>query len=307
MQQDRYIWLNGQLVQAQKATVNILSPTAQFGANVFEGIRCYWNSKRQNLYAFRLADHYARLADSARIFGLEHHYTQADLEQAFFEVIHKNNYKEDIAVRQTLFVDGFTGSWFSTSPVGMFVAPIPKPRLTSPLTRQISCCVSSWERISDANLSPRVKVGANYINSRTAQLEAVRNGYDQAILLNHRKTVSEGPGSCLFIVRDGYLITPPTCASILESITRQTIIEIAQIILNVPVIEREIDRTELYTCDEAFLCGSAVEVLPITSIDRFSVGSGAVGTLTNKLHQFYLSAVDNSLPNFEHWCTPICL
>jgi branched-chain amino acid aminotransferase len=299
----RLIWLNGKIMPVTEAKINVLAPTSQFGANVFEGIRCYWNAKEKQLYAFRLEAHYKRLLNSIKMFRMDSTYTVKDFKQGLIDVVKANNYKEDIAVRQTVFVDGF-GNWSSTGPVGMFIAPIPKGRTLSKGKKGLKCCFSTWERISDKNLSPEVKVGANYINSRMAQLEAVTNGYDSALFLNNQGKVAEGPGSCLFMIRDGKLITPPPSASVLESITRDTLIELAKNVLQIPVIERDMDRTELYICDEAFLCGSAMEVTPIISVDGYNLGNGKY-PITEALHNLYLKAVAGKIKGYEKWLTAI--
>ena len=301
---NRFLWLGGKVIHIDDATINVLSPTAQFGANVFEGIRCYWNEEQEQLYAFRLPEHYKRLQDSMKMFRMKSKYSSEELKEALVQVIEANGYKEDLAVRQTVFIDGF-GSWNSTEPVNMFVAPIPKSRSPHPSKSGLKCCISSWERISDKNISPKVKVGANYINSRMAQMEAIENGYDSALLMNNQGKVAEGPGSCLFIVRDDVLITPPITASILESITRLTIIELAKNELDMKVVERDIDRTELYMCDEAFLCGSAIEIMPVLSVDRLSIGNEMPGSVTEAIKEIYLKVVSGELETYSKWLTPI--
>lgn len=302
--EDRLIWLNGQIVHVNDAKVNVLSPTSQFGLNVFEGIRCYWNEEQQQLYAFRLEDHYKRILRSARLLQIDCPYTAKQMKQALVDIVKANEYKEDISVRQTLFVDDF-GSWGSKSPVGMFVAPIPKGMTSSEYNKKgLNCCISSWQRINDNSLSPRIKCGANYINSRMAQLEALRNGYDTTIFLNNAGKVAEGPGSCLFIVRDGKLITPLITDSVLESITRDTVITLARK-LDIEVIERSIDRTELYMCNEAFLCGSAMEISPILSVDGMVVGQELLESLTEKLHVAYLALVRGQSELFPEWLQSI--
>ena len=302
---NRYIWLNGEIVNVDNAKINVLSPTSQFGVNVFEGIRCYWNNNENQLYAFRLQEHFDRLKSSQKLLYMEDNFTIEELKKAFIDVIKANEYKEDIAVRQTLFIDGF-GSWSSRGPVNMFVAPIPKAKTNPEYNKRgLHCCVSSWQRINDNSISPRIKCGANYINSRMAQLEALKNGYDTTIFLNNHGTVSEGPGSCLFIVRDGKLITPLITDSVLESITRDTIINIAKEVLKIEVIERAVDRTELYMCDEAFLCGSAMEITPIFSVDRYDIGDSKQGEVTAKIHQLYLDIVLGKVEKYKKWLTPI--
>lgn len=303
--EDRYIWLNGEVVHLPEAKINILAPTSQFALNVFEGIRCYWNEEKKQLFAFRLDDHYLRLHQSSKILKLEETYTTKQMKEALIKVVLQNEYHEDIAVRQTLFVEG-TGSWSTKGPVGMFVAPIPKAK-TNPEynVKGLNCCISSWQRIKENSLSPRVKCGANYINSRMAQLEALDNGYDTTIFLNDRGNVSEGPGSCLFIVINGKLITPLLTDSVLASITRNTVITIAQDILKIPIEERSVDRTELYVCDEAFLCGSAMEITPVFSVDKYIIGNGIRGDITREIHEKYLEIVTGEREEYYKWLTPI--
>lgn len=301
---NRRIWFKGEILNVNDAKINVLAPTSQFGLNVFEGIPCYWNEEEKQLYAFRLDDHYDRLLRSAKLIQIDSKYTKEDFKKAFVDVIKANEYDENLSVRQTLFVDGF-GSWGSADPVDMFVAPIPRGRTSSEYNKKgLNVCVTSWRRISDETLSPRIKCGANYINSRVGQREALRNGYDTCLFLNEAGKVSEGPGSCFFIVKNGTIITPLLTDSVLESITRDTVIKIAQS-KGYQVVERTIDRTELYTCDEAFLCGSTMEVTPVLSIDKYTIGNGDTGVITKDIHLTYLDIARGKVNEFKDWVTPI--
>lgn len=301
---NRYIWYKGEIVNVNDAKINILAPTAQFGLNVFEGIPCYWNDEEKQLYAFRLEEHYKRLMRSAKLIQIDNPYTEDDFKKALIDVVRANEYDENLSVRQTLFVDGF-GSWGSSEPADMFVAPIPRGRTSAEYNKKgLNCCVTSWRRISDTTLSPRIKCGANYINSRAGQREALRNGYDTCIFLNDAGKVSEGPGSCFFMVVNGILITPRLTDSVLESITRDTVIRLAKA-MGIPAEQRSVDRTELYTCDEAFLCGSAMELTPVLSVDRYPVGNGGTGSVTLKLHKAYLDAAAGKNKEFKNWLTPV--
>ena len=302
---NRRIWFKGEILNVNEAMVNVLAPTSQFGLNVFEGIPCYWNDEQKQLYAFRLDDHYDRLIRSAKLIQFDLKYTKEDFKKALIDTVKANEYDENLSVRQTLFVDGF-GSWGSESPVEMFVAPIPRGRTSAEYNKKgLNCCITSWRRISDENLSPRIKCGANYINSRVGQREALRNGYDTCIFLNEVGKVAEGPGSCFFMVKGDTLITPRLTDSVLESITRDTIIQLAQKELGLKFVERTIDRTEVYMADEAFLCGSAMEITPIYSVDRYQIGDGKEGKVTHNLHVKYLEAVQGKLADRKDWLTPI--
>jgi len=301
---ERLIWLNGELLHVNDARINVLSPTSQFGLNVFEGIPCYYNEESEKLYAFRLEDHYKRLIKSANLLQINCPYSKEELKQAFVDVIRANEYKENLSVRQTLFVEGF-GSWGSDGPTGMFVAPIPRGKTSAEYNKKgLNVCISSYRRISEDNLSPRIKCGANYMNSRVGQREALRNGYDTCLFLNEFGKVAEGPGSCFFMIKDGVVITPLLTDSVLESITRDSLLKIADR-LGYKTIERTIDRTELYTADEAFLCGSAMELTPILSIDKTEITDHANESISGRLHKEYLNIAKGRNPEYSDWITEI--
>ena len=300
---NRRIWFKGEILNVNDAKINVLSPTSQFGLNVFEGIPCYWNDEEKQLYAFRLDAHYNRLLRSARLIQINTPYSKEDMKRAFIDVIRANEYDENLSVRQTLFVDGF-GSWGSSDPVDMFIAPIPKGGISKEYNKKgLNACITSWRRISDNNLSPRIKCGANYINSRVGQREALRNGYDTCIFLNEFGKVAEGPGSCFFMVKNEKLVTPQCTDAVLESITRDSVVKLAKY-LGYSVEERTIDRTELYTCEEAFLCGSAMEITPVISIDGYVITEGT-GEITGKIHKVYLDVARGMIEEYKDWITPI--
>lgn len=299
--EDRLIWFNGHLQTAAESKVPVMSPTAQFGLNVFEGLRGYWSETDKCLYMFRLHDHLKRLMRSCRLIGIECPYDTDEIAEAIFATLKANSYACDIAARVTIYVDGDEGTWHNSDPVGMFIAPITKLRRSLDRNDGQRACISTWERIDDRAFPPRVKAGANYINGRYAHLEARAAGYDLPILLDRSGKVSEAAGSCLMIVRDGVLVTPPNTASILESITRETLLTLATR-NGIPTQERTIDRTELYISDEIFLCGSSVELTPITSLDRFEIGTGKMGPITRQLLYLYLDAASGG---YEEWLVPV--
>ncbi len=299
----RRIWFKGAIVPVDEAKVNVLSPTAQYGINVFEGIRCYKSARSAGqLLVFRLNDHLRRLMGSAKLMGIVPPYSVGELEKCLIETIAANEYHDDTAVRMTLFVDG-EGSWNSTEPVEMFIAPILKKR-ASATPPALKACVSTWQRIHDNSLPPRVKAGANYLNGRYAHLEARRQGCDVPLLLGHDGKLAEGAGACVFIYRDGSLSTPPATSSNLESITRATLLELAKD-AGIHANERPIDRTELYFADEVFLCGTAAEVSPIVSVDNLVVGSGEPGPITLSLLDAYHQAASEAKPGYSRWLTAV--
>jgi len=303
MTTERLLWLAGRLVPEKDAKIYVLSPTCQYGINVFETIRCYLSNNSNQLLAFRFKDHINRLFRSAKILKLSLKYTASEIQKGFIDTVIANGYMEDISVRITLYIDEPT-NWAYKGDCEMMIAPIPMGRAYNSEIG-ITACVSSWERISDRSVSPRIKAGANYINSRMAQLEALENGYDTALFLNREGKISEAPGSCIFIVRDSVLITPPLTASILESITRDTVINIAKSDLGLTVVERDIDRTELYISDEIFLCGTAVEITPVISVDRIPINDGKMGEITSSIRQRYFDIVRGKIKAYKDWLLPV--
>lgn len=299
--EERLIWFKGEILPVTQAKVPVMSPMAQFGLNVFEGLRGYWDG--QDIQIFRFHEHMNRLMESCRLVGITCPYSADDIAGFSRDVLSANKYRCDVALRTTVFVEG-EGSWSSSEPVDMFIAPIAKQRNKLDEKTQNNACVSTWTRINDNTMPPRVKLGANYLNGRYAHLEAKRNGYDLPILLDCRGSVAEGAGACLFLRRGNHLITPDSNSSILESITRDTLITIARK-MGIVVETRKVDRTELYVADELFFCGSAAEITPLTSIDKFPVGDGVPGTLTLKLHDAYLRAVDGREQGFNNWRMPV--
>jgi branched-chain amino acid aminotransferase len=299
---ERMVWLRGAVRPVHEATVSILSPTAQFGINVFEGVRTYWNASSRKLYVFRLEDHVRRLYESAKILGLDPPFEPDHVGDSVLVTLRAIGLQVDMSVRLMLFVDG-EGGWRSSRPVELLIAPAPNNRRRDSDPGQ-AACTSTWERINDRSLPPRVKSGANYLNSRYAYLEASRNGFDVPILLGSDGHVTESSGSCVMAVRDDVLITPPVYGSILVSITRDTLLSLAAE-QGLAVNERPMDRSELYTLDELFLCGTAAEVTPVVSLDHLKIGDGRPGPVTTSLLSTYLDIVDGTDPRFSEWRTAV--
>lgn len=303
LSRDYLIWLDGDIVPQSEAKVSVLSSTAQFGLNVFEGVRAYWNADRQQLFAFRLDDHLRRLRQSCHLVRLVPPFPSEAIVRGLGKIMMANDLREDAAIRITAFV-GSEGSWSSTAPTSLFMAPIARARADLTRLDAKAACVSSWQRIGDNVLPPRAKLGANYLNGRYAHLQAQADGYDLPIFLGANGKVAEGAGACLFMVRDGEMTTPTITSSVLESITRATIIDIAAQ-AGMAVVQRDIDRTELYLAEEIFLCGSAAEITPIGSVDRFPVGNGKAGSITGRLLGAYHALVSGEDERRPEWRTDL--
>jgi len=296
------IWMNGTLVPEPEAKLPVNSAAVFYATNVFEGIRAYWSSADEELYCFRLAEHFARIRESMKMMRFTVPYTDADLYEAVRQILSGNDLREDIHMHLVAYVAGV--GLDATEPTGLYINPRRRPRVKD--NEGLKCCVSSWVRTSDNAIPIRLKSGSNYQNGRLATLQAKADGYDGPIFLNGQGHVAEGSGATFFMVRKGQVVTPPLTADILESITRSTLIEdLVPRALGQKVVEREIDRTEIYVAEEAFFCGSGYEITPITSIDRFPLGDGKVGPLTRRLSEAYLNLVRGVDKTHPEWRTAV--
>ncbi|HWO74200.1 MAG TPA: branched-chain-amino-acid transaminase [Dehalococcoidia bacterium] len=296
------IWMDGRLLAEEEATLPVNSAAVFYATNVFEGLRAYWNPQDEELYCFRLAERFTRFRESMKMMRFTIPYSDADLYEAVREVLRGNGVREDVHMHMVAYVRG--AGLDATSPTGLYINPRRRPGVGA--GRGLHCCVSSWARTADNAIPIRLKSGSNYQNGRLAILQAKADGYDQPIFLNKEGHAAEGSGASFFMVRKGRLVTPPVTADILESITRATLIEaICPEALGMEVVEREIDRTELYVADEAFFCGSGYEITPIVSIDRFPLGDGEVGPVTRRLQQAYLDIVRGTDRRHPEWRTPV--
>jgi len=299
---DLNIWMNGKMVPNEQAVLPVNSAAVFYATNVFEGLRAYWNAQDEELYCFRLDEHFTRFRESLKMMRMEIEYSDDDLTNAVRETLKSNGLQEDIHMHMVAYV--LATGLDVTGPTGVYINP--RRRASQPEGTGIACDVSSWVRTSDNAIPIRLKSGSNYQNGRLATLQSKANGYDQPIFLNNQGHVAEGTGATLFIVRKGRLVTPPVTADILESITRTTLMDyIGPELFGLSVQERDIDRTELYVADEAFFCGSGYEITPITSIDRFQLGDGNVGPITTRLMRAYMDIVRGVDKRYPEWRTPV--
>ena len=297
------VFLNGNLVPHNQATAGVNTVAFKYGCMAFEGIRGYWNERGRQLFVFRLNDHSQRLEDSVRVMGMDTKLGSADFADAVLRTLQANAVTENVHIRQMVYVEG-EGEMFTRGPIGHAIVVTPKAGWFGK-NDGVHASVSNWQRITDNSIPPRVKCAANYQNGRLALLQARTDGYDCTILLNATGKVSEEPRGCLFLVRRNQIATPKITDNILESITRDTLITLLQDVYNKRVVERDIDRTELYLAQEIFLCGTGFEVVPVLSIDRHAVGSGKPGELTTALRDSYLKAASGEDDRYRHWLSPV--
>lgn len=302
-----FIWRNGQILPWKDALIHVNAVGHASVAGIFEGIKAYWNEEKNQLYVFRLRDHMKRFLFSIRMVRYGFEYSLEQLEQAVVDLLKANNYRQHVYIRPYVFQKGMVRELLQPQPgkpTELVIDSWPFEAYRS-MDKALHVCVSSWVRISDHIMPPRLKCFSNYHNGRLAAMEATVNGYDWPILLDDAGKVTEGPGACLLLVREGKIIAPPVTSGILESITRDTVARFSRELLGIEVVERPVDRTELYVAEEVFFVGTGWEIMPVASVDRIPVGDGGIGPITRKIAETYRSIVWGKVPEYYHWLHPV--
>jgi branched-chain amino acid aminotransferase len=294
-------------VPETQAVLPIQNQSFLYGTSLFEGIRGYWEPEQNAIVVFRAKEHFERLLSNANIFGMIIPETVDECLQIVVDLIQKNGLKTDTYLRPTIFKDGCgVGPSLEKFPNSLSIFTTPLGAYVD-IENGLNVCVSSWRRNADNAIPPRAKAGGAYMNTALIKTQALRDGYDDAIVLTQDGHVSEGSAMNLFMVRRGKLVTPAITEDILEGITRDTLIELAINELGLPVEERTVDRSELYVADELFFCGTGAQVAPITKVDKRPVGTGEIGAWSKQLQDLYFKVVKNQIPKYSHWCQVIPL
>ena len=305
-QHPAYLWLDGEQVRWEDATVHVSELGWSTVGGVFEGIKAYWSDKHNELFVFRLREHLERLHRSMRLVRLPVHHSVEELTGAITRLLRDNGAREDTYIFPMAYLkDSYNDRWNlldQKSSLLIHTRPTPSHLFSG---RALTAGISSWRRISEDVMPPRVKNLSNYRNGQLARMDALQSGYDTSIILNQQGKLAEAPGACIVMIRDGKLITPDLTQSVLESITRDAIITLAREELGLPVEERAVDRTELYMADEAFICGTHAEITPVISVDRFELGNGEIGPITRQLETELDSAFRGHDDRFAAWRTPV--
>ncbi|WP_457602372.1 branched-chain amino acid transaminase [Nitratifractor sp.] len=302
MTEAKYIWMDGKMVPWQEAKVHVLTHTLHYGNAVFEGTRAYQTA--DGLAIFRLEDHCRRLYNSAKIVAIEPNLDYETVKQAHIDLLRANEFAGNVYIRPLIYLGyGVMGLYHKHAPVQTMIAAWEWGAYLGEegLENGIKCCTSSITRNPNRSTFGKAKAAANYLNSQMAKYEAIENGFEEALMLDENGFIAEGTGECVFIVRDGVLVSPPNDNS-LESITQSTVLEIARD-MGIPVERRNITRDEIYIADEAFLTGTAAEVTPVNSLDHRIIGSGRRGPVTEKLQSAYFDAVHGRNEKYRHYLT----
>jgi branched-chain amino acid aminotransferase len=297
----KHAFFEGKIVPFEEAKISVATHALHYGTGVFGGLRGYWNDEKKKLYVFRPYDHYQRLLNSGRMMNMQVPYDEEALIQLTLDLIRTESWQTDIYIRPFIYkADLGIGVRLHDLKDELTIFSMPfKMYVKNDTNAHVT--VSSWRRIDDNMIPARGKVSGAYANSALIKTDAALSGFDEALVLNQNGHISEGSAMNIFMARDGVLYTPPVTDNILEGITRKTIIELAQKELGLEIVERSIDRTELYICDELFMTGSAAQVVAITQVDHRNIGQGKMGPVAGELRQLFDDVVRAKNPSYEHW------
>ncbi|TMG02029.1 MAG: branched-chain amino acid transaminase [Chloroflexi bacterium] len=299
-----YAYFKREIVPLSEARIGVMTHAFNYGTAVFEGVRGNWNEDEGQIYVFRMKEHYDRLRRSCRIMRIDFPYENEELSSITTQLVEMSGYREDVYIRPL--------AYKSSELLGVrlhdldddfliFVAPF-GPYLD--IEKGARCCTSSWRRVEDTGIPARAKITGIYANSALAKTEANLNGFDEAIMLDERGHISEGSGENIFVVQGDQVITPPPSSNILVGITRDTVMTLVREEVGLQIVERDIDRTELYTSDECFMTGTAAHVTPVVELDHRIIGDGRMGPVTGRLVSMYFDIITGRNAKYAHWCTP---
>jgi branched-chain amino acid aminotransferase len=299
-----YAYFQKKIVPLAEARINVMTHALHYGTAIFEGIRGNWNSRQEQIFIFRLREHYERLTDGCKLLKISLPHSIDELCRITIDVVEKCGFKEDIYIRPLAYKSSEAlGVRLHDLEDDFTVFAIPWGRYLD--MDSARCSVSSWRRPDDNVIPPQAKMAGIYINSALTKTEAMQNGYDEGIMLSPDGHVSEGSGENIFLVEDGRLITPAIYNNILMGITRDTVITLAKNELDLETVERSIVRSELYTADECFLTGTAAHITPVSEIDNRKIGDSGIGPATAKLQKLYFDVIKGNNARYLDWCTPV--
>ncbi|MBN2550048.1 MAG: branched-chain amino acid transaminase [Anaerolineales bacterium] len=301
----RYAYFHGQIIPYSEARVGVLTHALNYGTAVFGGLRAYWNAEEEQLYLFRPLDHFKRFIGSAKLLLMEIDQTPEELTQIAVALLRQEAYRCNVYVRPLAYKsDEVIGVRLHNLAHELSIVSIPFELY---VTNDTSAHVmfSSWRRVDDNMIPARGKISGAYANSSFIKTEAIQAGFDEALVLTQEGHVSEGSAMNIFMVRDGVVATPPITENILEGITRKSVMKLLTDEIGIPVVERPIDRTEVYLCDEFFMTGTAAQVTAVTRVDHRPIGTRVMGPVAAQLRQIFSDICHGRHPKYHHWNTPV--
>jgi len=300
-----FAYFNGKIVPYSEAKVGVMNHTLNYGTGAFAGVRGYWNDDEKELFVFRPLDHYKRFINSMKLLRADLDFTPEQLTQITLELLQAEDKKQDMYLRPLLYMsDEIIGVRLHNLNPAVTIFAVPFDKYVSNDTGA-HVTFSSWRRVDDNMVPARGKITGSYINTALIKTDAVLAGFDEALVLNVDGHLSEGSAENIFMVRDGVIITPRITDNILEGITRRTIMELAREELGIEVVERSIDRTEVFLCDEFFMTGTAAQVTAVTQVDNRKIGTGEMGPITAQLRDLYINTVRGKIEKYRHWNEPV--
>ncbi len=300
-----YAFFKGRIVPYSEAKIGVMTHSLNYGTGCFGGIRGYWNEEEEQLLVFRPYDHYTRFLNSARLLCMDLGYTEEDLVNITLDLLRTEGFRQDCYIRPLAYkADEIIGVRLNDLTDALTIFSLPFGRYVEN-DEGAHVTISSWRRVEDNSIPARGKITGAYVNSAFAKTDALLAGFDEAIVLNQDGHVSEGSAENLFMLRDGMVVTPAGHDNILQGITRRTIIKLLQEEMGLEVIERSIDRTELYLADELWFSGTGVQIAAITRIDHRPIGEGKMGPVVSELRDLFFAVVRGRVPKYRHWCQPV--
>lgn len=301
----KYAFFKGKIVPIEEAKVSVMTHALNYGTGVFGGMRGYWNADEEQLFIFRAADHFKRLRQSASLLRCELSYSVEQLTEILCELLRTEGFRENCYIRPLVYKSSeLIGVRLHDLQHDLTIFAMP---FGSYIKNEEGAHVgfSAWRRIDDNSIPARGKISGAYANSALIKTDAILAGYEEALVLNEDGHVSEASAANLFMIRDGVAITPPVSSNVLEGIVRRSIMQLLRDELDVEVIEREIDRTEVYIADELFLCGTGVQVAAISKVEHHPIGGGTMGPITRQLRDLFFDVVGGKVPKYRDWLTPV--
>lgn len=301
----KHAYFQGKIVPYSEAKVGVLTHGLNYGTAAFGGLRAYWNAGEEELFVFRPVDHFRRFLNSTKLLSMEFDLTPEDLAQLTVQLLQYEGYRRDVYIRPLAYkADEIIGVKLHGLRDELSIVAVPFDRYVSNDTNA-HVTVSSWRRVDDNMIPARGKIAGAYANSAFIKTDALRAGFDEALVLNQDGHISEGSAMNIFMIKGGVVVTPPVTDNILEGITRRTVMELVQQEIGLQVVERSIDRTEVYLCEEFFMTGTAAEVTAVTRVDFRPIGSGVMGPVTSRLRELFADAVRGRIPKYRQWNTPV--
>jgi branched-chain amino acid aminotransferase len=301
----KHAFFQGKIVPYAEAKIGVATHALNYGTAVFGGLRGYWNAGKKKLFVFRPIDHYQRFLNSCRIMCMDFDQTPESLTALTLELLRQDGYEENVYIRPLAYkADEGIGVRLHDLKEDLTIFALPFGQYVKNET-SAHVTISSWRRVDDNAIPARGKISGAYASSALVKTDAARSGFDEALVLTQDGHLAEGSAMNIFMVRDGLLVTPPITDNILEGITRRSVIELARNELGLTVVERSIDRSEIYICDEFFLTGTAAQITVVTKVDHRPIGKGIMGPVSNSIYKLFNEVVHGNIPKYAHWNIPV--